>query len=210
MGRFTNTLTFPFNTCEKVNDGIAQPYSTAVNALNCAVLLYFLIQSKTNRARILISALLAFETFHTFSHAFHLAGNMQTNMAHLLAYVINASFLYYFADFTKRAPSPILIVVLLALVALDIYSFAHLPLVFYMSTQAAMFLTAYFFYYNFLSQTLKSGFIWLISLSSTILILVWNEMTNCAAMMNWWIAPYHALVELVGLAMFALIGKIFQ
>lgn len=203
-------FTFPFDTCERASNGIAQPFSTAVNASNCAAILYFLIQSETARSRILLFTLFAFEAFHTFSHAVHLPGNVQHNTAHLLAYCINAAFLNFFADITHRMPSTILLVVLLGLIGLDLYSFMYLPIVAYMGTQAAMFLSSYLFYLKFLPQRFKNGFFWLVALSSTILLLVWNEMKNCETMMNWWVAPYHIMTELVGLAMFVLIGFLFQ
>lgn len=203
-------FTFPFSTCEKVQEGIAQPYSTAANAIACALLLYFLIQSETVRARILLSTLLAFEAFHTFSHAVHLPGETQQSVAHLLAYCINAGFLYYFADITNKAPSNGLWLALSALIVLDVFSYMTLPIVAYMGTQAAMFITSYLFYYKLLPAKLKMGLVGAVALSSSIILLVWNEMHNCENMMRWWAAPYHLLIEIIGICLFGLIGYVFQ
>jgi hypothetical protein len=40
MDENTNKYTFPFNTCEQKNEnGIAQPYSSLVNFVNCLIIL---------------------------------------------------------------------------------------------------------------------------------------------------------------------------
>ena len=40
-----NEYTFPFNTCEKFNKtGIAQPYSSLFNLINCLIIFYFLLK----------------------------------------------------------------------------------------------------------------------------------------------------------------------
>ena len=38
---------FPFSTCEKPNkNGIAQPYSSFFNFINCLIIFYFLLKTK--------------------------------------------------------------------------------------------------------------------------------------------------------------------
>ena len=96
-------LTFPFNSCEIPNkNGIAQPYSTLVNVINCLVIVYFLVKTTTNYAFLLIASILCFELFHLFSHSIHIPGSIQTIVIHVISYFINISFFYAFYSYTKK------------------------------------------------------------------------------------------------------------
>jgi len=202
-------FTFPFSSCEKAGDGVAQPYSSFINFVTCCVFFYFLVVSKSNPSRILLSTLLAFEAYHTFSHVVHLQDRTQMLTVHVLAYCINAAFLYFFANLTHHSPSILLVGILLALAALDIYSFMNLPILAYIATQTAIFFVVYLFYYKWLPPALKNGFVWIFGIAGIILLAIWNEMKNCDAMMKWWVAP-HVIVELLGLVMFTIIGNLFH
>ena len=85
--------TFPFSTCEKPNTtGIAQPYSSLLNLINCLIIFYFLLKVKQNYTFILLFFILCFELFHVFSHSIHITGTIQINITHMLSYCINFAF----------------------------------------------------------------------------------------------------------------------
>ena len=93
-----NEFTFPFDTCEKPNDDAfaAQPYSVVVNVISCCVVAYFLWKAKTFHATVLLVGLLLFDLSHTFSHFVHIQSSVQITLVHVLAYVLNFSFLLSF------------------------------------------------------------------------------------------------------------------
>ena len=58
--------TFPCKTCEKPNkNGIAQPYSAFFNLITCSIILYFLLNTKTTHAFLLLFSILHLCTFKT-------------------------------------------------------------------------------------------------------------------------------------------------
>ena len=77
---------FPFDTCEKPNKrGIAQPYSTLFNVINCIIILSFLYKTKKNYTFYLLFFILLFEIFHLFSHMIHIQNYTQLYIIHLLS-----------------------------------------------------------------------------------------------------------------------------
>lgn len=187
--------TFPFETCEAVSSGIAQPVSAFINAVSCAVVFYYFIKNKS----VLLLAVLLFQAFHAFSHAVHLPGATQTNVAHALAYLVNAALLMVGRRTGRYPPAP-----LLALVAADLYAFFYLPLFFYVASQAALFLSLAAFY------TPRLAIKPLAASAACILLLMLNEKLHCKRLLAAYpTVPFHALVESAGLVFFYLVSKSF-
>jgi hypothetical protein len=203
-------FTFPFSSCEKANKGVAQPYSAAANLLSCAVILYYIVNAESFRTTVLFGSIFLFEVFHTFSHAVHIPGKWQQTIQHALTYGINAAFIYYFADLTGHPPSAALWTTLVILSILDIYSFFHFSITAYIGTQVALFVASSAYYYSWLKSKMKKGIGWILGLSCLILLLVWNEVTNCEFMMKWTAAPYHVAIELAGTVLFGVMGSVFH
>lgn len=199
---------FPFNTCERpATGGVAQPYSAAVNAVNCAMIFAFLIQTTEPSRFLFILSILMFEAFHTFSHIIHIPGPIQTRVIHALAYGVNAALLYLF---TKAAPAiatrPVL-AVLAVLVCLDLYAFTHLTVDFYIATQAAIFVAILLFYYHHVPP---ANIALIIALAAVVIGLVMNERYNCHRMQaSYPGVPFHVLIEGTGLALFYVVCKTF-
>ena len=126
------SYTFPFSTCETPHKkGIAQPYSALFNGINCAIICYFLLQTKHNYTFVLFFFILCFELFHVFSHSVHLSGSIQTNIIHLLSYAINISLLFFFYNYTTILPSLTFILFCMGLIVLDIYLFFNMNLIYF-------------------------------------------------------------------------------
>lgn len=188
--------TFPFETCEAVSSGIAQPVSASINAVSCAVVFYYFVKNKS----VLLLAVLLFQAFHAFSHAVHLPGATQTNVAHALAYLVNAALFYVGHRRTGLYPSSFI----LGIVVSDLHAFFTLPLFYYVVTQAALFLSLAAFYVPLLA--VKP----LAATAAVILLLVLNEKLNCERMLAAYPSvPFHALVEIAGLVFFYLVSKSF-
>ena len=206
-----NEYTFPFSTCEKPNkNGIAQPYSSLFNIINCIIIFYFLLQTKKNYIFILLLFILCFELFHVFSHTIHISGSIQINITHILSYCINFAFLLFFYNYIKIFPTIWFILFYILLILFDIYSFLNMDVVFYIFSQALLFLSVLFYYYPFLSQNIKYKINIIFLLVILIIILFLNEKYNCKKMMSFFPHfPYHVLIEVIGILLFYIICSTF-
>ena len=189
--------TFPFKTCETVSaTGLAQPVSASINVASCAVVFYYWIKNKSP----LLLAVLLFQAFHVFSHSVHIPGAVHTNVAHALAYLVNAALLSVGYRRTRRLPRGLVV-----LVAADLYAFFNLPLLFYVTTQAALFVALDAFYTPVVKKVKP-----LAATAAVILLLVLNEKYNCDQMLAAYpTAPFHALIESAGLVFFFLVSQTF-
>ena len=199
--------TFPFSTCEKTNKiGVSQPYSAFFNILNCLMIIYFLQKTKNTHTFILILALLCFELFHVFSHITHIPGTIQVNIIHLLSYSINIALLYFFYNYTNKIPSSWFIILYLLLILFDIYVFCNMNVVYYIFTQALLFLSVLFYYYKLLTMNIKENINTIFILVVIIIMLFINEKNNCEKMMSYNPNfPYHILIEITGIILFYII-----
>jgi hypothetical protein len=199
-----NEYTFPFNTCEKVNNTIpAQPYSVFFNLINCAIIFYFLLKTKQNNTFMLLLSILCFELFHTYSHCIHINGSIQINIVHSLTYFMNIAFFYLFYTYTKKVPSNEFIVYILFLVLFDIYSFLNLTIIYYLLTQSLIFISLLFYYYPLLPKYIQTNIYSILYLIIVIILLFLNEKYNCNTMISIYpYFPYHILIEIVGIILF--------
>ena len=206
-----NEYIFPFNTCETVNKkGIAQPYSALFNLINCCIILYFLLKTENIYTFILLFSILCFEAFHVFSHSIHIPGSLQINITHLLSYCINFSFFYLFYNYTNKFPSIYFIIFYLILICFDIYSIFNMNVVFYIFTQALLFLSVLFYYYSYLPKHIQNSIYYIVFLVFLIILLFLNEKYNCKAMLSMYpYFPYHILIEIIGIILFYIIASNF-
>lgn len=203
---------FPFSTCEKPNkNGIAQPYSVIINVISIFIILYFLCKVKNIYAFFLIFSLLAFECVHTFSHVIHLPNYIQINIIHILAYIVNFSYLLAFYNYTGKEPSFIFKTILVILLLFDIYSFMFLSFVFYFSTSLLIFFSILIYYYKYIPKNKKHYILIILSLGIFIMLLFYNEKINCTKMLQRFPNfPFHAPLEILGLLIFYFICKFFS
>lgn len=198
---------FPFNTCELPNlNGIAQPYSAFFNLINSIMIFSFMVRSKSKYSFILILSLFLFEIYHTFSHSIHISGKTQINITHFLSYVINLSLMYFFYGKLNTIPNNIFLFYYLLVILFDIYAFNNLNIVFYLFSQAVLFLSVLIYYYNFLPFKFKQYFQFICMIICIILLLFINEMYNCEKLIEKYPSiPFHAGIEILGLILFYLI-----
>jgi hypothetical protein len=203
--------TFPFSTCEKPNKiGIAQPYSSVLNLINCIIILYFLLKTKQSYTFILFFVILCFELFHVFSHSIHISGPIQINITHMLSYCINFAFLFFFYNYVKKTPSTWFIIFYACLILIDIYTFWNLNVVYYIFCQALLFSSVLLYYYPFLNKNIKANISIVFFLVTLIIILFLNEKYNCEKMMSVYPDfPYHSLIEIIGICLFYIICSTF-
>jgi len=208
---YMSEYTFPFSTCEKPNkNGIAQPYSSLLNFINCVIIFYFLLQINHYYAFILLFFILCFELFHVFSHSIHIHGSIQINITHILSYCINFAFLFFFYNYLKKIPSIMFILFYAFLICFDIYAFCNMNVVYYIFSQALLFLSVLVYYYPLLTQKIKDKIHILFFLVSLIIILFLNEKFNCEEMMSFYPHfPYHILIEIIGIFLFYTICSTF-
>jgi len=203
--------TFPFNTCEKPNkEGIAQPYSSLANLINCAIIFYFLLQTKHTYTFLLLFVILCFEAFHVFSHSIHILGSIQINITHALSYCINFAFLFFFYNYVQKLPSIPFILFYVFLIFCDIYAFCNMNVVYYIFSQALLFLSVLFYYYPLLNRTMKEKINIIFVIIISIIILFLNEKYNCEKMLDLCPHfPWHILIEILGIILFYIICSNF-
>jgi hypothetical protein len=201
--------TFPFNTCETPKKGIAQPYSAMLNAINCVMISYFLVQTKSFFSTFLLFSIFCFELFHTFSHSIHIPGKIQTTISHFLSYAINFAFLFFFIHLTNKVPSFAFLFYLLLLTLFDIYSLFYLSIVFYLISQAILMISLLTYYFPLLSNSIQTNIYKIIALTSMAILLFLNETYNCKKMLDIYPLPYHSLIEIVGILLFYVICSTF-
>ena len=206
----TNDYTFPFDTCEEKKDYIAQPYSAFLNLVNCFIIIHFLNKSTNINNFNLLLSILAFELFHVLSHTIHIKGKIQTNITHMLAYIINYTFLILFINLTKVMPSNLFIYILGFLISLDIYAFINLDVVYFIVTQSIIFLMPLFYYYSLLPIHIQNAIIQIFIYIVIIIILFINEKKNCKEILEKYNKfPLHTLIEFTGILLFYTISSNF-
>ena len=204
--------TFPFSTCETVHStGIAQPYSFWVNFINCAIIFYFLIQTKHNYTKPLLFSIFCFELFHLFSHYQHIPGLLHTYLAHALTYGINATAFFAFYSYSGKIPNHKIILLLLLLICFDLYAlFSAFPLIFYVLSQAAIFIVLLVCYFSSLPVFIQQGVCPIVVLIGFIILLMLNEKYNCVKMRNFSPDfPFHIFIEITGIVLFYVICSRF-
>jgi hypothetical protein len=194
-----NDYTFPFDTCEKPrNSFFAQPYSVTINFLSTIIVLYFLWQTHTLHAFILLFSLLLFDLSHTFSHFIHIKSSIQITLVHVLAYILNFAFLYALYKYTNKLPSVALIIFLVFILSFDVYAFFNLSLLYYIFTQIIFFFSIFIYYYGSLSKGMKNKLNILLILIGIIYIGFVNEAFNCKRMLEMYPNfPFHAIIEIL-------------
>lgn len=212
MQETSHEYIFPFNTCEKPQEDsmVKQPYSVLVNGVNCAIILFFLVQTKHIYTFLLLFSFLAFEAFHMYSHIVHIPGTIQVNIAHTLSYIINGCFLYFFYTYTKTLPSILFGIYLTGIIILDIFFFTYYDIVYYLITQSLFLISLFFYYSIFLPKQFQESIYLIIGIVLIILFLVLNEKYNCKKMLAWNPDfPYHIFIETVGIFLFYIISSRF-
>jgi len=202
--------TFPFNTCESVQPGIAQPYSALLNLINSLVIFSFLLRTTRLSSFLVLVSLLCFELFHTFSHVIHIPGSIQTTVIHGLAYTVNASLLFFLYQYSNHMPHLAFLLFCSVLLVGDIYAFFYMDLIYYFISQIVLFLSILFYYYPMLSSAMKQNIRSIFLLSIIILLLFFNEKNNCDAMLSAYPFPYHGLIEILGIGVFYLVCRILK
>lgn len=195
---------FPFSTCESnSNNGIvAQPFSAAVNLVTCFVLLFLMSTAKTRPVRLVLGVYALFQAWHAFSHAKHITGNIQTNVVHVLAYMMSLATLYAILALSKDDLSPLLACLLVGTITVDLYIWVYVKGVWTVFSGLVVLATVVFGVFKACIPYLVVGLMILFA-------LVANEKYNCERMMRHKVLPYHAAIEIVGFVLFVALAVLF-
>lgn len=83
-------------------------------------------------------------------------------------------------------------------------------IVFYIFSQALLFLSVLFYYYPYLPNSIHNSIYYIVFLIFLIIILFLNEKYNCKLMLTKYPNfPFHILIEILGIILFYIIGKNF-
>ena len=204
---------YPFHTCEQPyisSKYIAQPVSATINIITVSILTYFFIKSHTIEIKLLLLSFIAFQVFHAFSHIIHIDGNIQSNIIHIIWYFLTFMILLTSIKITNKYPDIYIILLLIFVIIIDIsiliYSINKVYMIF---TAFALPLIIVISYYKYYPEEMKKAIPYLIGLLFILIIVLLNEKFNCELMMSYINLPYHAIIELLGLILFALLAYIF-
>lgn len=201
---------FPFTTCECVSEGgVAQPHSAVVNMITCLTLLGFMFIAKTRPVQILLGTYALFEAWHAFSHIKHIAGNVQTNVVHVLGYIMSFATLYAIIHLSKGTLSTLVLAIICLAILLDIYVWIYVKSVWTVFTGLLVFAVVVFGNYDKLPQSFKVCIPYLIVGLLLLFGLFINETYNCERMMRYKVLPYHVLIEILGFILFITIAVLF-
>lgn len=198
--------TFPFDTCEVPythTNKIAQPFSFVVNLISCSILLYALLISQDIYIKIFFGLLLLFEAIHTYSHFKHVHGYIQINTIHVVAYLVNISYLLIFINLTQEVPSIAFWIIYFGIIILDVLFFTKNIFLGYFTTQLSLIALTNIYYYTFIIQNVPSYYLYMLFILIILLIgLFINEKNNCKKMIEQRKFPYHVIVESIGVIIF--------
>lgn len=202
---------FPFDACEKITEGIIkQPISAAINIISCIIILYFYYYAKTNAVRFLFGTFFVFQLWHAFSHTYHIQGNIQANVSHIISYLILLGTLYAILNLSKSTLSNLKLIIISLLIIIDIYVWIFIGGVWSIIVNLSLLAFIIFSSYNKLPKFFKKA----IPLLAIGLIILFafelNEAYNCEKMLEYKQLPYHALVEIVGLLLFTSLTYFFH
>lgn len=197
---------FPFHTCERpyaISNHVAQPYSVLVNLISCFILIYALFTSRNRYIQFFFGTLFVFEMVHTYSHYRHLPNKIQLKIIHMLAYLVNITYLLVFVNITGRIPPIQILVIYFVLVLLDLKFFSDQKFIGYFTTQLLIISLTNIYFYPIVSHIIpKQYLIAFVTLILILILLFLNEMYNCEKMLNHMLFPYHVIVESIGVIIF--------
>jgi hypothetical protein len=203
---------FPFNTCEVPDNNslVKQPASALINLISTIILFYLATKAQTIHVSFLLFCYGLFELWHTFSHVVHLKNkHMQTNVVHILGYLIAFSSLWCIQELSGKVNSRLFYKILAIIVLIDLYTWVEIKGVWTIFTGLSIFAFIIFGSIDKLSPQFKDILPYFILGLLLLFMLFVNENINCDKMLEYHIFPYHAIIEVLGLIMFVALSKQF-
>jgi hypothetical protein len=188
---------------------VAQPVSTVVNAITCATLIGLASIAKTTPVRAALGTYALFEAWHAYSHAKHVPGAAQANVVHLLAYAMAFATLNAILSLSKGRLSDLQLLAISCAVLIDLYFFVFVKGLWTVLSGLLVFAIIVFGNYEKLPALFRNCAPYLIAGLFLLFGLLVNETYNCERMMRFQAWPYHAAVEITGLALFVAIAVLF-
>lgn len=202
---------FPFATCERPhkNKFIKQPVSAFINIITCIILLVYVIYCKTFAVKLVLFSFLIFQAWHAYSHMQHIPGYIQANTAHILWYIVTFSVLYAIITLSHIKIQNKMIFIIIILVIIDVIIWKYIGGFFMIMSGLCIMLYVIVSCYYKLPQYFKKAVPYLVAGLAVLLLLLYNEFINCKNMLAYKQLPYHALVEICGLLLFAGLAYLF-
>lgn len=197
---------FPFATCEPVRNSahsIAQPWSFAINGATFLALLAFAYLTPSAVVRTTMLSYAAFEGWHAFSHARHVPGNIQIDVVHVLGYLMAfstlAAILYLSGTNLNLLAGVAITVAVILDLALTLRFHSTIMMVF---TGLMVFSVVVVTQWGKLPPAFGAALGWMLAGLVVLMALFLNEYYRCARMLQIARVPWHAMIELLGFALF--------
>lgn len=201
---------FPFNTCEAVATSFPlQPWSFIVNLASSMMLVCMALSACRKPVRNLILMFALFELYHAASHAIHL--QHMRYVIHFIVYGMTYTLILAMRSLIGYVPK-LTIVLVSYTVVIDLSVViatggTGLAMIFSGLSIMAM---AVLSFINEMPSDIARMFVSVMSGGLGVLFLLFaNESFNCEWMLNTKVFPYHAIIEVWGLILFALFSGIF-
>lgn len=195
---------FPFDTCEprRLGAAVLQPVSAAINAASTVLLLACASFASNGYVSATLLTYAAFEAFHTYTHARHVPGPWQKRAVHALGLAMALATLVMLIHFLGP-PGASYWAALAVLVALDGAALATGADLLGVATGLGVFAWVVVGRWASLPQDVRACLQYVLAGTLMLLLLFVNEALHCPALLRWRALPYHAAIELLGLALFA-------
>lgn len=159
--------------------------------------------------KLMFFSFVLFELWHSFSHSFHISSEIQTLISHILNYCMSFTILFTILVLSNTYISTTLIFILLIVIIIDLYVFVKIKGFYTILTGLSIISIILVSQYYKLSKLFQRMIPIILLLLLIISLLFINEALNCQKMLKLYNFPYHAIIEIIGLILFSLVGFIF-
>jgi hypothetical protein len=177
--------------------------------MSVLVLVAFLFKAKTLPFKMVIAGLIVFEAMHTYSHFVHVPGNIQQNSIHLIVYYIILTTIFALSQHKPLSSEIIFVFAIMFLV--DIYIYMRVKKIYMIISGSLLYVlifTILYYRLHLTSKTITPVIILMVLIMVTILCII-NEAINCHKMLHSYKFPYHAIIETLGVFIFATMAFVY-
>jgi hypothetical protein len=159
--------------------------------------------------KILLLTFIIFQIWHAFSHAQHIDADVQSNIVHVILYLVYAALIFSISSLSTQRCNSSVWLILLFFVFIDLFIWYNVR-GFWMVVSGLQLLTVVMIcFYGMLPDFVKTAIPWLVAGVGILILMIYNEEKNCDKMLKWASLPYHAIVEIIGLGLFVALAYLF-
>lgn len=218
-------FSFPHDTCEdgQENQFPTQPVSFFINILSIMMIIFFIFltcsKDIAKRDKIYIfgflTTLLAFQSWHAFSHFMHLQSDkfkhIQAYVAHFLLYCIMIASVFIIPQLAGvmnylSADRHLWRIIFIFLILIDFAILYNLKGLYMILSGFGLMGFVYLTHFHMIPVSIRKYFYFIFGLTFVLVVLEFTEMAFCDRLQSWMSFPYHMLIESVGMIALGLLS----